>query len=335
MHKALLKLLADGEFHSGESLGKHLGMSRAAVWKHIQHLQEKGLALESVKGKGYIVAGGLDLLDANTIAEEYKKSVGQGLQHLQVETEMDSTSQQLLRRSAANEDIHGAACFAELQTAGRGRRGRSWQSPFASNLYFSLGWRIQSGVAAVEGLSLAVGVALCEALETFGFCDVQLKWPNDLLYKGKKLGGILLEISGDAAGECDLIIGVGLNVAMPESASQNIDQPWVDVKALAREQKINLPSRNLLAARCLQSLFAMLAKFESLGFAAWQAAWQKRNAHQNTEVQLLMGKQQVNGRVLGVDTSGALLLKTSQGEQSFIGGEISLRAVVSDKKSER
>lgn len=332
-----MRLLADGNIHSGESLGESLGISRAAIWKQLQQLQDLGVPLTSVKGLGYCVEGGLDLLDYNIMLENFyamysKANPFEGkkiLSELQVETSVDSTSQNLLRLSARGNSIHGVACFAEKQTAGRGRRGRSWQSPFASNLYFSIGWRIQNGVAAVEGLSLAVGVALCEALQSFGLDEVQLKWPNDLLYRGKKLGGILLEISGDAAGECNLVLGVGVNVSMPQQAAEEIDQAWVDLASIAKEQGLAvLPSRNELAARMLVHLFALLESYESLGFPHWRKRWEQLDAYAGQQVRLQLGAKEVTGEVQGVNDAGALLLKTHEGLQTFIGGEISLRPLL-------
>ncbi len=328
----LLEQLADGQYHSGESLGELLGISRAAIWKQLQALQTLGVNVQSVKGRGYCVEGGLDLLHRAEIEKGFNELIGDAdskLTKLIVENELDSTSQYLIKMSAQGEAIHGWVCFAEKQSAGRGRRGRVWQSPFASNLYFSIGWRIHSGVAAVEGLSLAVGVCLCEALEHFGFVDLQLKWPNDLLYKNKKLGGILLEISGDAAGECDLVLGVGLNVSMSEKAAEEIDQPWIDLFSIANEQARVLPSRDQLAAHLLHALFSMLRNFEAQGFAQWRDPWQKRNAHAGKEITLHMGAkaQAKRGMMLGVNNSGALLLNTEQGVEAFIGGEISLRSL--------
>lgn len=327
----LLRLIADGKTHSGESLGELLGVSRAAVWKQLQQLQELGVPVTSVKGSGYCVEGGLDLLKREAILDCYRRAVlGKEplLSDLFVETLTDSTSQQLLRLSAEGQSIHGLACFAEMQTAGRGRRGRVWQSPFASNLYFSIGWRIQNGVAAVEGLSLAVGVALCETLKNFSLNDVQLKWPNDLLYKGKKLGGILLEINGDAAGECNLVLGVGINVSMPAYAAKEIDQAWTDLASLAREQGVkHLPERNALAGQCLFSLLSLLGSYENQGFAPWRERWQKLDANAGKKVVLQLGVRDVSGTVQGVDESGALILKTEAGVETFIGGEISLRSL--------
>lgn len=326
----LLNTLADGEVHSGESLGELLGVSRAAVWKQLQQLQALGVELKSVKGSGYCVEGGLDLLQRETILDACNLLAVEDsafpLRDLSVHTSLDSTSQALIRLSAEGKSIHGLACFAEKQTAGRGRRGRIWQSPFASNLYFSIGWRIQGGVAAVEGLSLAVGVVLCETLESVGIEGVQLKWPNDLLFDGKKLGGILLEINGDAAGDCDLVLGIGLNVRMSRESGLDIDQAWTDLHEIKHLQALPvLPNRSQLAARLLFHLLTLLAKYEQAGFSAWREAWLQRNAHQNKNIELLMGAKKIQGRMQGVNETGALLLDTGNSIETFIGGEISVR----------
>lgn len=325
----LLASLADGKYHSGESLGQLLGVSRAAVWKQLQQLQELGVDIVSHKGRGYCVAGGLDLLHEKEIKKLYKQySISQsanGPREIMLALNVDSTSQVLLRRSAEGESIHGLVCLAEKQTAGRGRRGRAWQSPIACNLYFSIGWRIENGVNAIEGLSLAAGVAINTALQEMGLKNIQLKWPNDLLYQGKKLGGILLEINGDAAGECDLVLGLGINVDMPAEASSDIDQAWTDLTRLSADLGVEIPVRNRLVAQLLVQLFNLLENYESKGFSHYKNAWQELNAHIHQPVVLNMGNKQVRGVVEGVSDGGALRLNVNGKIEEFIGGEISLR----------
>ena len=322
----LLSILADGQYHSGEGLGEVLAISRAAVWKQIQQLQELGVEIQSVKGKGYCVPGGMSLLNKQVIANGLGGAAEKLLKDLLVEPVLESTNQFLLEKSRAGESIHGVVCLAEKQTAGRGRRGRSWQSPFACNLYCSLGWRIENGVNAIEGLSLAVGVALSEALSRLGVGGVQLKWPNDLLFDEKKLGGILLEISGDASGECDLVLGFGLNVHMPETAASNIDQAWTDMASICGADE--LPDRNEIAAKVMTQILLLMGSYESHGFAPYKTRWEKLNAHHNKQVKLFAGSKETVGVVQGVSKAGALLLNVDGSVQEFIGGEISVRPVL-------
>ena len=191
----LINLLADDAHHSGEELGEHLG------------IEELGLQLESVKGKGYCLLGSIELLDAKIIHQHLDAEIKTTLRSISIFPEIESTNGYLLKQA----DIDFHLCLAERQTAGRGRRGRPWISPFARNIYFSLGWRSNSGISALKGLSLLVGCAVIRVLRKIGLQKPGLKWPNDILAAEKKLAGILVEIRGDLAGECELVIGIGLN----------------------------------------------------------------------------------------------------------------------------
>lgn len=321
--RELIACLADGAWHSGEELGGVLGVSRAAVWKQLQKLQALGLDVSSQKGRGYAIVGGLDLLREEAVLHELALLQQSRLQQLFIFPLLDSTNSFLLREGVP----HAAACVAEVQTAGRGRRGRCWQSPFAQNIYFSLGWHFDGGIAALEGLSLAVGVVLADALERLGFLGVELKWPNDILINNEKLAGILIEISGDPNGNCQAVIGIGVNVAMSNSAATGIEQPWTDLSQLALQQNIPLPTRNRLLAYLLDAVVELLADYERSGFAAYRRAWEARNAFAEKFAVLSSPASQLHGLVLGVNEQGALRLQTEQGEIICHGGELSLRAM--------
>ncbi|AFU99037.1 bifunctional biotin--[acetyl-CoA-carboxylase] ligase/biotin operon repressor BirA [Simiduia agarivorans] len=313
---ALVLRLADGEFHSGEDLGQLLGVSRTAVWKQLQKLHEYGLAVESVKGKGYRLPAVLDLLDPAIITTQLSAPARSHLDIVHLYC-TDSTNTRAVEASA--QGIHGRVWLAEQQTAGRGRRGRAWVSPFAANLYLSMGWHFFGGAAALSGLSLAVGVACARALASLGLTGLQLKWPNDLLVNGKKLGGILLEMTGDPAGECRVVVGVGLNVAMPPATA--IDQPWVDLASLGVKV-----TRNDLAAAVLSQMHAALEQFAREGFSAFRSEWMGLDAFAGVPVTLSSAATVHRGVARGVDASGALLLETDDGVQAMHGGELSLRA---------
>lgn len=318
----LLPLLANGEFHSGQALADALGVSRTAVWKQVNRLNsESGLAIETVRGKGYRISGGLDLLHSEKVTVALDDRARALLSRLEILESVDSTNSEVLRL-AERGCTSGLVCTAEQQTAGRGRRGRHWVSPYGSNLYFSVLWEFGQGAAALEGLSLAVGVAVARALRAFGATSVKLKWPNDILCGVAKLGGILLEMSGDAAGSCRVVIGVGLNVAMPGAAAKAIDQAWTDLKSCCAQ----LPGRNQLLAALLNELLPLLADFERAGFARWRDEWLSLDAFESAPVVLNTGAAQLYGIARGVDARGALQLETDAGLQSIYGGEISLRA---------
>lgn len=320
--KRILELMSDGEFHSGKVLGELLGVSRTAVWKHLQKLDDFGVQLESVKGRGYRLPGGLELLDEGRIRKLLTAGVVGSLSQIEVLQSTDSTNVQAMKR-VSQAGAHGYVCMAEHQTQGRGRRGRSWVSPFGQSLYMSIVVEFSGGAAALEGLSLAVGVALVRATEKLGATDVGLKWPNDVLWGGRKLAGVLLEMTGDPAGACQVVVGIGLNVSISQKAAAEIDQPWVGLTEI-------LPgvSRNQLAAEVLNELMPILATYQQQGFSAYRDCWQAVHVYADQRVALTTVGESIEGDVVGVSNTGALLLSVGGEIQEFNGGEVSLRKVM-------
>ncbi len=313
----VLRLLADGEFHSGELLGQHLKISRAAIWNALQHAQSLGIDIYSVRGKGYKLARALDFIDVKqitkTLGEDAKKF------SLTILETCDSTNSLLMQR-ASNGAAHGTCLVAEIQASGRGRRGRSWVSGLGASLTFSLLWRFNTGASGLGGLSLAVGVALARALNALGADGIALKWPNDVLYQNRKLAGILIELQGEMMGPSAAVIGIGLNVHLPEEIRNGIDQPVADM------QEIKPVHRNELLANLLKHLNTVLTQFESEGFAQLREEWQGLHAYQDKQVRLLLpnGDEQY-GKVAGIAEDGALLVDSGQGAKRFSSAEISLR----------
>ena len=317
--QAILRLLADGDYHSGKVLGELLGVSRTAVWKHLQKLEAYGVPLESVKGRGYRLPGGLELLDAERIQASLGAEASAGLVELQICESLDSTNRLAMER-AQEGGAHGYVCLAEHQSHGRGRRGRQWASPYGQSVYLSAVAEFDDGAAVLEGLSLAVGVALVRALKRAGVNDVGLKWPNDLLSNGRKLAGILLEMSGDVAGVCQVVVGIGLNVSVAAGAA-DIDQPWVDVAEL-----VPSVSRNELVGFILDELLPLLLNYQRTGFAAYRDEWEALHVHRGAEIELSTVAQTTRGVALGVTQTGALRVEVDGVEQVFNGGEVSVRA---------
>ncbi|MFB0721839.1 bifunctional biotin--[acetyl-CoA-carboxylase] ligase/biotin operon repressor BirA [Aeromonas salmonicida] len=313
IRQTLITLLSDGQFHSGEQLGEQLGISRAAVGKHMAALKELGLDLFSLTGKGYRLAVPMALYD------QAQLQALAPMAPVHCFPVIDSTNQYLLER--VNQLQSGESCLAECQTAGRGRRGKPWISPFGCQLILSMYWRLEQGMAAAMGLSLAVGVAVVQALESLGYPGVELKWPNDLYYQGRKLAGILVEMSGSAGASCNLVIGVGLNLAMPAREGERIDQAWSELRHIQPE----LVDRNLLAARMLGHLQQAMLTFEQQGLSHFVDDWNRLDHFAGRPVRLLMGEQEIRGIARGIDDRGALRLETSEGIKFYLGGEISLR----------
>lgn len=308
----LLRLLADGRFHSGQAMAGQLGCSRAHVWQQIQTVeQEFGLTIQHVRGKGYRLTRPIDWLDPVAIGQ-----AGGAGWLIEVAESLPSTSTALLAR-AADGAPHKLALFAEAQTAGRGRRGRSWLSSLGGSLTFSLLWRFDCGISGLSGLSLAIGVAIVRALARLQV-PVALKWPNDVLLDGRKLAGILIELSGDTLGPSAVVIGIGVNLAPAGDVGQ--------ASGGVHEAAPGL-SRNALAGALLEELGQVLEGFERDGFAAWQQEWQRWHAHQGLPVCIHKPDGRViDGIALGVDPSGALRLETAAGEVRFHVGDVSLRA---------
>lgn len=311
----LLKLLKDGRFHSGQTLGATLGVSRSAIWKQLQQLEaEFGVSIHKVRGRGYQLATPLLFLDAEAIVAATTDDPWP----VQVHDSIDSTNAEAMRMIAAG--VHAPFLVtAERQTAGRGRRGRKWVSPFAQNLYYSLVLRIDGGMRQIEGLSLVVGLAVMHALRESGVSTAGLKWPNDVLVGRQKIAGILLELVGDPADVCHVVIGVGINVNM--QTSQEVDQQWTSMQL----QTGRAVDRNALAASLNNNLRPLLVRHRRAGFSALKGEWEQYHLWQGRVASLVAGNAVIEGTVLGVDAQGALRLKVGDEEKIYSGGELSLR----------
>ncbi|CAH6672451.1 MULTISPECIES: bifunctional biotin--[acetyl-CoA-carboxylase] ligase/biotin operon repressor BirA [Pseudocitrobacter] len=309
----LISILSDGEFHSGEQLGEKLGMSRAAINKHIQTLRDWGVDVFTVPGKGYSLPEPIQLLEEERIRQQIEYG------NVAVLPVIDSTNQYLLDR------IHGLhsgdACVAEYQTAGRGRRGRKWFSPFGANLYLSMYWRLEQGPAAAIGLSLVIGIVMAEVLQSLGADHVRVKWPNDLYLNDRKLAGILVELTGKTGDAAQIVIGAGINLVMRNVENDVINQGWINLQ----EAGISI-DRNTLAVRLIKELRDSLRLFEREGLTPYLTRWKRLDNFIDRPVKLIIGDKEIFGISRGIDSQGALLLEQDGVIKPWVGGEISLRS---------
>ena len=316
----IIKHLADGQFHSGQVLGEQLGVSRAAICKAIKHCEDMGLDIHAVSGKGYRLSHALDLLDAVRINELLSPAMHDLVNELELLQSVDSTSRYLLNKplgAMEKADI----CIAEYQTQGRGRRGRQWVSPYGVNLYFSIRWRYGAGATGLAGLSIAVGVVLLKALASLGMTGLQLKWPNDVLLNRQKVAGILIDVTGEASGPCTMVTGVGINLAMSARHAAEIRQPWANLSSLV-EQGVQ---RDQILAAVLDAMLGCLQTFPRQGLQPYLDDWHEFDAFQNQLVTLSMPDGSVQGRNMGLDSDGALLIDIDGKQRRYVMGEISLR----------
>ncbi|MEO7726161.1 MAG: biotin--[acetyl-CoA-carboxylase] ligase [Burkholderiales bacterium] len=314
-----LRMLADGEFRSGEAMARVLGVSRASVWNALHALDASGIEVFRVRGRGYRLAEPLALLTADTITAALGNAAPTFV--IEVIDKVESTNALLLQRAAAGAP-RGTVIAAEWQTAGRGRRGRTWHALPGAALTFSLLWRFEQGAGLLAGLSLAVGIAVTRALAQCGVRGAGLKWPNDVLWRGRKLAGILIEMHGDMLGPSAAVIGIGMNCRMPAALLERIDQPAVDVATAAGAA----PERSQLLAGVLRELDRVLTEFAQEGFAPFREEWQLHHVYQNKPVKIMLPDGGiVNGTADGVAENGALLLATQSGQLRFHSGDVSLR----------
>ena len=314
----VLRLLEDGEFHSGEAMGRMLGITRGSVSNALADVEAFGLSVDKVHGRGYRLMTPVQWLTYGRIIGHLGKHANRF--NIDILDQTGSTNTDMLDRAVRGAPS-GSVLVAESQTGGRGRRGRDWHSGLGGALTFSILWRFDQGAGFLSGLSLVVGIGLARVLRKHGAADIMLKWPNDLLWRHLKLAGILIELAGDVMGPTVAVIGVGINLRLPDSLKQRIDQPVVDLAKIGVQE-----NRNLLFAEILGGLDIVLRQFSAQGFAPFREEWDSLHAYRDKIVRVrLPDKSEMEGRVKSIGEDGALLLQTRSGTRKFYGGEVSLR----------
>lgn len=316
----LLQKLSDGNFCSGEALAQQLGVSRTTVWKEVARLEEQyGVRIQSVRGRGYRLSQAVELLDKASILANISQSIHSELSGIEILPVVDSTNRYLLAASSQGAKS-GLVILAEQQTAGKGRQGRQWVSPFGCNIYCSLLWRSELAMTALSGMGIVVAVAVEKALSRY-CTDLQIKWPNDILHNGQKLAGILLEMQGEAHGPASLVIGIGVNVSMPSHYGQAIDQAWTDLVQASGK----LVSRNELSGVLIEQLISSLRVFEEQGLKGFVHEWKLKDMLLDKSVEMNLGSHQYRGIARGIDKQGALQLEINGELKSFMAGDASIR----------
>jgi BirA family biotin operon repressor/biotin-[acetyl-CoA-carboxylase] ligase len=322
----LLHALADGRTHSGEDLARAFGVTRAAIWKQVGKLADWGLAVEAEPGAGYRLSRRLDLLDADALRAALEPAVAARLAKLEVFTELDSTNERLLAVPPPVGKLD--VCVAEYQSAGRGRRGRRWRAPLGSGIFLSVGCQFAGMPAQPAALTLAVGVAVRRVLARVANLTIALKWPNDLVFDERKLGGILLELKAEAHGGSHVVAGIGINVALPAELLPSLSD-WprgaVDLEAALG---LPPPPRAVLAGALVNELAALFADYPTLGFAAYRTEWRSADFLRGRAVSVDEPAGRLLGTALGIDADGGLLVELEGGEKRrVVAGDVSVRSL--------
>lgn len=313
-------LLSDQTYHDGNSMGQQLHISRAAVWKAVKKLIQYGVAIKSVKGKGYILEEPFLLLDVAQIKQQLPPAYA--ALPIQLFEHLHSTNDYLQQTIDPAESV--TICLTELQTQGKGRMNRLWHSPFGKNVYLSLSHRFAKDISELSGLSLIVGLAVTQTIDrlTPSMTDpITVKWPNDVQIGSAKIAGILIDLQAEAHGHCRAIIGIGLNVNMRNTDALSLDQPWTSLTEVTQQYY----DRNTVCAVLIEQLLTYLARFCEHGLNHFIEEWQQRDRLFKQTVRLCCGETTYTGTGAGINSQGHFLLRMpDQTLRAFSSGDTTL-----------
>ncbi|MEY6431146.1 bifunctional biotin--[acetyl-CoA-carboxylase] ligase/biotin operon repressor BirA [Thioalkalicoccus limnaeus] len=320
---AILGQLSDGAIHSGTAIARDLGLSRTSIWKALDRLRDDlGVEVVAVRGSGYRLPAPIEMFDQERIEAALSVQARRLISGIELHATIDSTNSSLIKR--INEDLgSGFVVIAEHQSGGRGRHGRSWVSPFGGGILLSVFWRYARGPFQLAGLSIAAGAAVATTLREWIGEELALKWPNDILWRRRKLAGLLIDVVGEASGPSHVVVGLGVNLRLSQEMSAAIDQPWVDLASIMGH---GLPGRNQLAAALIGTLVEALDRFDRDGLEAFLAAWECLDRYRGQPIMIRIGDRAINGIHAGIDEKGALRVLTKDGARLFQAGEVTLRA---------
>lgn len=318
----ILKILADGKFHSGQELADSINVSRTAIWKQLNKIREKQLDVRAIKGRGYQLSEPLELLQVDRILKSIALKPDVSIDAMNILFSIDSTNQYLLDQLSKG-PIHSRVVLTEHQKLGRGRGINRWESGLGAGLYLSIGWQFALMPKSYSALSLAVGTVIANCISELSGKSIGLKWPNDLIYEGSKLGGILIESRGQLAGRMDTVIGIGLNVNIFDDIRSKVNQDITDLKVIFG----HIPSRNELAAKVISNIINMLAEYPDCGFGHYLQDWRVRDISRGKMARLNMAGNIIEGTVIDVDEQGNLIISVDGKHEKFTSGDLSLRVV--------
>lgn len=325
MQRKLLKLLADGQLHSGSDLAAALGISRAAIWKQVQLLRELGIAVGAQAGQGYSLPASLELLERDAIVAALPPELRPVIEDLQVLWVTESTSDLLVQRGRTDPG-RARICLAEYQTGGRGRRGRQWFAAVGSGVCISVGWCFPAAPASLSCLGLAAGIAVLRAAQACGVHNAELKWPNDLVVDGKKLAGVLVDVQGEAGGPLQVVVGVGINYA-PDAvgAKAIVAAGGLPPVCITQLSDAALVGRNKVAAELIASMLTVLQQFANTGFESFAEEWRSADYLRGKVVQVAAGDREIIGVARGISGDGQLLVEANGQLDQLVSGEVSVR----------
>lgn len=317
----ILELLSDGLCHSGTALGQKLKISRSAIWKQVKHLIEFNLPIITIPNQGYQLKQPLILLNEHQINRELAKSPWNTPTQLHLLHSVDSTNK-FLKELPVNDQLD--VCCAEVQTQGRGRFGRSWYSPFGDNIYCSSRWNLQADLNKLSGLSLIVSLAVIATLKENNISQIQIKWPNDILWNHKKLCGSLIEIIAESNAIAQVIIGIGLNVNTDTQNNRLVDKPWCSLYDISQQ----LYNRNQLIAHLLLNLNRYLSQFLAQDLTGFMNEWQQYDYLKDKEITVHQAHTSLRGIARGINSLGQLILEDYSGEVHHLSsGDTSLKTI--------
>ncbi len=322
--QALLERLADGEFHAVEQLSQDFTLSNSDIALAIAQLTKAGVPVESVSNQGYRIPHGIQRLRKAAIENQLKTSIKEKLDDIIILAQTTSTNDYLLDL-AKKEHTKNIACFAEYQSAARGRHGRPWLAPYGTNVYFSLLWHFKKTPTEIVSISLAVALAVVMTLEHHGIQKgLSVKWPNDVYWAGRKIAGVLLEMTSNPKEGCSVVIGIGLNTHIPPELGQTINQPWTDIHTITKQN----PDRNRLAGLLLNHLIETIGVFNEQSLTPFLPMWRELDHLIGKTVKLESQGHEIMGVMQDISEKGELILLCDNNqEKRFYSGELSLRMV--------